>query len=196
VRAALPFLVVLCLPAGAGGQTAAKKDRPKAASLGSPKEDDPAAVLGVPQGGRADTALLWGLLYAFEPGPEEIRIIAIEDLGLLGDPRALNPLAALIFDPNSNVQQAALRSISKFRNHRAEEILENVVRHPRTSDALKIHALQALPYQASPTCKEFLNESATNGRLAASVRSAARQVLADLQPPYAPSAISEPENRP
>src|SRR4051812_13159775 len=57
----------------------------------------------------ADASLLRGLLYATEPAPTEIRVIAVEDLGLIGDPRALNPLAQLLMDPNPAVQAAALR---------------------------------------------------------------------------------------
>ncbi|WNZ65115.1 HEAT repeat domain-containing protein [Myxococcus sp. MxC21-1] len=77
-----------------------------------------------------DTALLRGLLCAVRPAPEEIRAIAIEDLGLLGDARALDALATLLWDPNPRIQQAALRAVTLFQHARAEEILANVVRHP------------------------------------------------------------------
>jgi hypothetical protein len=162
-----------------------------ASQLGSPKEDDaePGNLLYLsPTPAESDAALVRGLLYAVEPAPEEIRILAVEDLALLGDARALNTLALLVFDPNLNVQLAALRAIGAFQTPRSEEILENAVRHPRLPDVMKVKALQALPYQATQTAREFLNETAASARVSASVRSAARLVQQDLQPPYAPSA--------
>src|SRR5689334_6996987 len=74
-----------------------------------------------------DQALLRGIVWASEPGPEEIRVIAIEDLALLGDPRALAPLSVLLWDPNPRIQQAAVRAVALFQHPRAEEILSSVV---------------------------------------------------------------------
>jgi hypothetical protein len=166
-----------------------RKKAPPSMRLGSPKEEEPAAPAGnrYPWATEADTALARAILFAVEPAPEEIRVSAVEDLAFLGDARALNVLAELIFDPNTNVQLAALRAVSHFQTPRAEEILENVVRHPRLPDLMKIKAVGALPFQASPTSREFLNDTATNGRWSAPVRAAARQALQDLQPPFAPS---------
>jgi hypothetical protein len=197
VRAAsVAMTIVALLSAGAAwADDAAARRKAKPGQLGSPKEDEeatPAAPAVGFQGSAADSALLRALLYAFEPAPEEIRVIAVEDLALLGDARALNALALLIFDPNVAVQTAALRAVGQFQSPRAEEILENVVRHPRLPDPMKIRALQELPYQASRTCREFLNDAATSARMSASVRSAARQVLQDLQPPFAPKVPLTP----
>jgi hypothetical protein len=183
------MVALLCAGVAWAGDPPAARKAARPGQLGSPKEDDESAPappqVGYP-GSQQDSALLRALLYAFEPAPEEIRVIAVEDLASLGDARALNALALLVFDPNTAVQMAALKAVGQFQSPRAEEILENVVRHPRIPDPMKIRALQELPYQASKTCREFLNDAATSARMSASVRQAARQVLQDLQPPFAP----------
>jgi hypothetical protein len=192
---AMAIVALLCAAAAWAEDAGAVRRKAKPGQLGSPKEDEeptPGAPAAGFQGSQEDSALLRGLLYAFEPAPEEIRVIAVEDLALLGDARALNALALLIFDPNTAVQTAAVRAVGQFQSPRAEEILENVVRHPRIPDPMKIRALQELPYQASKTCREFLNDAATSARMSASVRSAARQVLQDLQPPFAPKVPITP----
>ena len=162
-----------------------KKKLRAAAQLGNAKEEEPACppAQPCPKSAEADTALARALLYAFEPAPDEIRVIAIEDLALLGDARALNPLATLVLDSSPSIQFAALRAVSHFQTPRAEEILENVVRHPRLPDLLKVKAVQALPFQASATAHEFLMESQNNIRLSAQVRSAARSGLQDWGSP-------------
>lgn len=135
----------------------------------------------------ADTALLRALLWAFEPAPSEVRVQAVEDLALFGDARALNALASLIFDPDLAVDAAAVRAVSQFRAPRAEEILENVVRHPRIPDSLKIQALRALPYQATRGARDFLKDAGTRPGLSAQVQAAARDVLRRAQAPAGPA---------
>ncbi|NOJ83427.1 HEAT repeat domain-containing protein [Myxococcus xanthus] len=124
-----------------------------------------------------DSALLRGLLGAVRPAPEEIRAIAIEDLALLGDARALDALATLLWDPNPRIQQAALRAVTLFQHARAEEILANVVRHPRLPDALKIQALNGLVFQRTPTARRAVQDAAVDSRLTAGVQNAARAVV-------------------
>ncbi|WP_244225080.1 HEAT repeat domain-containing protein, partial [Corallococcus sicarius] len=124
-----------------------------------------------------DVALLRGLLWASEPAPEEIRALAIEDLALLGDPRALDPLAAFIWDPNPRIQQAALRAVALFQHRRAEEILGNIVRHPRLPDTLKIQALGGLLYQRTPTARRAAQDVAADSRMGYAVQNAARSVV-------------------
>ncbi|MCY1042845.1 HEAT repeat domain-containing protein [Corallococcus sp. bb12-1] len=132
-----------------------------------------------------DAALLRGLLWAAEPAPEEIRTLAIDDLALLGDARALDPLAALIWDPNPRIQQAALRAVALFQHRRAEEILGNVVRHPRLPDALKIQALGGLLYQRTPTARRSVQDVAADSRVGYAVQNAARSVAAQWDAPGA-----------
>jgi len=130
----------------------------------------------------ADAALLRGLLWATEPNPEEIRIIAIEDLALLGDPRALNPLVALVWDPNPRIQAAALRAVALFQHPRAEEILSGVVRHPKFPDAMKIQALDGLLYQRTASARSTVEAAARDPRLPLAVQSAALNVAARWVP--------------
>ncbi|MCE9672473.1 HEAT repeat domain-containing protein [Myxococcus stipitatus] len=124
-----------------------------------------------------DTALLRGLLWAARPSPEEIRAIAIEDLALLGDPRALDSLATLLWDPNPRTQQAVLRAVALFQHPRAEEILGNVVRHPRMPDSLKIQALNGLVFQRTATARRAVQDAVTDTRVTPAVQNAARAVV-------------------
>ena len=146
------------------------------------KEDDEAPVQAGAPTSDADRALIRGLQYAFEPAPTEIRVLAVEDLGLLGDSRALNPLAQLLVDPNPAVQTAALKSIAAIRNPRAEEILSNVARHPALPDRLKLSALQAVVFQNTVSSLVFLKQVTRGGAFGGMLAVAARQVLADVAP--------------
>jgi hypothetical protein len=125
-----------------------------------------------------DQALLRAILWATEPAPEEIRIIAIEDLALLGDPRALAPLSALLWDPNPRIQQAAVRTVALFQHPRAEEILSSVVRNARLPDALKIQALDGLLYQRTPSARATVDAASRDPRQPAAIQSAALNIAA------------------
>lgn len=183
-RLFLLALLALALPA------AAAPKRP-ASSLGSAKDEDPdfapaPAPATAPQALACpddDTALARGLVYAFTPAPLEIRVIAIEDLALLGDSLALNPLAQLIFDAQPAVQAAAIRAVSHFATPRAEEILSNVVRHPVLTDRLKLQAIQALVFQRTPTARELLAKLAASSASNPGLVVGARQALEDWGPP-------------
>lgn len=175
-----------------------KRKRPPAAAVGSAKDEDPAPppaeafepAPAAPVGSEGDTALLRALLHAVEPAPTEIRVIAVEDLALLGDERALNPLAQLVFDPNPAVPPAALRAISKFRCPRAEEILANVLRHPQLSERLKLQALQALLFQRSPTSRELLARL-KGAQVSPNLKASAARALQEWDPP-APRVTAQP----
>lgn len=161
-------------------------------SIGSAKEDEcpqapPASLAG------SDLALFRALQWAFEPAPLEIRAQAIEDLGLLGDARALNAAAQLVLDPNPRLSRAAVRAISAIRHPRAEEILSNVVRHPSIPEAVKVAALEALPFQNSWSALRFVQSSARNTALPYNVLNAARRVAQSLPAapaPVPPAAVS------
>ena len=170
MRDALPLLLLAASTAfGAGNK------------LGSPREDDaPAAA----KAGAAaeEPALLRGLLWAFEPAPSEIRVLAVEDLGLLGDPRALNPLAQLIGDSNPMVQAAAIRAIGAMRHPRAEEILANVVRHPSLPEKLKVQSIDTLLLQNTRSSLLFLHLVARSPLFSFNLQNAARRVLQNTTP--------------
>ncbi len=130
----------------------------------------------------ADQALLRGLLWALEPAPTEIRVIAVEDLGLLGDPRALNPLAELLIDPNPAVQSAALKSIAALRCPRSEEILTNIARHPTLPERLKLSAVDAVVFQNTKSAIVFLKQVARGNFFNSTLQNAARRALAEVPP--------------
>ncbi|MBL9039867.1 MAG: HEAT repeat domain-containing protein [Archangium sp.] len=159
---------------GAPAPTASAK-RP-ASTLGSTKEDD---ELPTPSGPGADIALLRATLWAVEPAPLEIRVQAIEDLGLLGDPRVLNLLAQLVVDPNPAIARAALRGVSLLRHPRAEEILGNVVRHPSLPEPLKLQALELLPLQNTASAITTLTQ-VVNGKYSWALQGAARKALTEV----------------
>ncbi len=155
-------------------------------SLGNAKDDlgiDKTPVLlegaPLPVAGQ-DLALLRGLVWSFEPNPAEIRSIAIEDLGLLGDARALNPLAQLVVDPNPMVQVAALRAVALMRHPRAEEILCNVVRHPQLPEKLKLRALDWVVFQRTATSQTFLQQVSTGPSFSRALQNQAKLLLNDV----------------
>lgn len=131
----------------------------------------------------ADPALLRGILWATDSTPEDIRAIAIEDLALLGDPRALSPLSALLWDPSLRIQTAAVRAVGLFQHPRAEEILTSVVRSSRLPDSLKIQALDGLLYQRTPSAKATVESASRDPRLPLVVQSAALNVASRWSSP-------------
>ncbi len=198
-RLALASLLVTA-PALAQVDAGAPKAPPKqpqktSKSIGSAKEDDEpdapkaAAATGHPVSD-SDTGLLRALLYAFEPAPTEIRVIAIEDLGLLGDTRALNPLAQLVMDANPAVQQAAVRAIASIQHPRAEAILSNIVRHPSISEKVKLAAIDALIFQNSTTSVQFLDFLSKWKGFHPALQQQARRVLSELPPGRAASSTA------
>ena len=180
-------LYALVVPSIADAQTASKRGRkptPAPAAAPVPKAEaqpTPADALAstewVPPTNEADIALLRALLYALEPAPREIRIIAVEDLALLGDPRALDALAHLVFDRDPEVARAAVRTVTRFRHPRAEQMLGNIIRHPALPDALKVIAVEGVQFQDALRSRQLLNDIFLSPALSTAVRSAARITL-------------------
>lgn len=158
--------------------------RPPDARLLAPAKDLGCAPVPVPQEASAedDVALLRAVLALFQPAPEDVRVMAVEEVALLGDARALNALAQLIHDPAPVVQQAALGAVSRFSLPRAAEILANVVRHPRTSETLKLQALEALVFQRDAVTRAFLVQTSTSPRYSQRVQAAAKASLTKWKP--------------
>lgn len=159
--------------------------------IGSSKEDEPCPAVSATAG--ADGAFLRAIQWAFEPAPPEIRSQAIEDLGFLGDARALNALAVLTLDPNPQLARAAIRAVATIRHPRAEEILSNLVRHPSAPLPTKQQALALIPFQNTPTALRFVHWFARQPTGQYELLSAARglsQVLPvpTLEPAAAPLA--------
>lgn len=159
--------------------------------LGSAKEDEaPMEILPLPAqpDARATSsptavpdAVFWrAVLWAFEPTPVEVRAQAIEDLGLLGDPRALNVLAQYVTDANPIYARAALRAVSLMRQARAEDILCNVARHPAVPEPLKVFAVEALTLQNTASAISFLRQVAAGPEFSNALRAAARAALNEV----------------
>jgi hypothetical protein len=183
----MPFRAVLLVSALSAAAFAA----PPKKSIGSAKEDAPCPDAGL---NGADLALFRAMQWAFEPVPLEIRVQAVEDLGLLGDPRGLNVAAQFVFDPNPQLAKAAVRAVSLIRHPRAEEILSNVVRHPAVPEATRLLALEALPFQNTWSSLRFVHASARNTALPWSVLNAARRIAQTLPPlptPPPPAAVPD-----
>jgi HEAT repeat protein len=186
MRSFIRSLMVGVVLVSAAASAAAPKNK---GSIGDAKDDDPPVqtqtqVKPAAAGNNsdADLGLLRGLMYAFEPAPTEIRVQAIEDLGLLGDPRALNPLAELLVDPNPQVQLAALRAVGLIRAPRAEEILSNVVRHPTMPEYLKLKAVDYVLFQNTKGAVYFLWQVASANTWGYNVQNKARQTLMEVPP--------------
>jgi hypothetical protein len=182
----LPPLLFAALLVGAPvlAQSAkGKKPKPPASTAPAKADEAPKAAAKAcpecPACPEEDRALARALIVVFDPAPEEIRVLAVENLGLLGDPRALNVPAPLLLEPNPRISAAALRAIRAFQTPRAEEILQNVVRHPKMGEPAKAEALQALMFQRSATAREFLESvrDDRDGRFGAKLSTIARGVL-------------------
>jgi len=142
-RLLLPLMVLTAFAASAAA--------PK--PIGNAKEEECPKVAPTSD---ADLAVLRGIGFAFEPAPIGVRVQAIEDLGFLQDPRALNPLADLTLDPTPQIAQAAVRAVGSIRHPRAQEILENLVRHPTAPVATRTAALALVQFQNTPSALRFI----------------------------------------
>lgn len=178
--AAVALCAVSLTAAGAGPK--------RGVAIGSAKEDEECPVAKAVTSG-ADLAFLRGLTWAFETAPLEIRGQAIEDLGLLGDPRALNPLAALSLDANPAIARAAVRAVGNMRHPRAEEILANLVRHPTAPLATKQLALSLLPFQNTATALRFIHATARQPTGSYELLQQARTLSAALPVPTPEQAL-------
>lgn len=171
-------------PAAPGGPTGLKRllNRPTGPSLAAGRDEDfpdaPAAPAALPAPDEA--ALLRATLWAFEPAPREVRVQAIEDLGLLGDARLLNALAHMVYDPDLAAQLAAVRAVRLIRHPRAEEILVNVIRHPSLPAALKQSALEGLLFQNTRSALVFIWNVGNNPQWGTTLYGTARRLLLDV----------------
>lgn len=183
----LLLVPLIALPALAG----AGPKRP-ASLLGSGQEEPERAPPPAPAPkplptGPSEQAVLRAVLWAFEPAPLEVRVQAIEDLGLLGDPRALNPLAQLAIDPNASLSRAAVRAIASIRHPRAEEILRNVVHHPTALEPTKAYAMELVVFQNTSSALRLVNAVARATTYPGSVLAAARRIAPEL--PVRPGGV-------
>jgi hypothetical protein len=163
---------------------------PKKGAIGNAKEDEPCvAPAAAVSTSTNDVTYLRALAWAFEPAPQEVRAQAIEDLGFLGDPRALNALAVLSLDANPLISKAAIRAVGAMRHPRAEEILGNIVRHPTVSPVNRQFALSLVPFQNTATALRFVHFTARQVGGNADVTQLARVMAATLPSPTAEEAV-------
>ena len=163
----------------------------RGSAIGSAKEDEPCPAPKSTGTTGADLAFLRGVTWAFEPAPLEVRGQAIEDLGLLGDIRALNPLAALSLDANPAIAKAAVRAIASMRHPRAEEIQSNLERHPTAPLATKQVALSLLPFQNTATALRFIHATARQPTGSYELLQQARSLSAVLPVPTPEQALQQ-----
>jgi hypothetical protein len=116
-------------------------------------------------------------VFATEPAPEEIRALAIEDLGFLGDERVLGTLALLIQDPALAIQMAALRAVRSYPTPRAEEILANAAGDPALSDGPKLYAVESMAFFRTRTAKQFLENVKESPSFSSKLQAAAQKTL-------------------
>ncbi|MFT3707851.1 MAG: HEAT repeat domain-containing protein [Archangium sp.] len=162
---------------------------PKKGAIGSAKEDEPCPVAVTTSTSSNDTIYLRAIAWAFEPAPQEVRAQAIEDLGFLGDTRALNALAVLSLDGNPLISKAAIRAVGTMRHPRAEEILGNIVRHPTVSATNRQFALSLIPFQNTPTALRFIHFTARQVGGNSDVTQLARVLATTLPNPSAEQAV-------
>ena len=183
-----PLISLCCavsLAAHAAPGARSARGQPTASlKLGSPKEDDlPSAPAATVLGTAGDAlSLVTALSAAMEPTPSEIRAIAVEDLGMLDDPRALNALSNWVLDASPGVQRAALRAIGSIQHPRAEEILKGVVRRNTVSERMRMMAAELLLYQRTRSALAFLGSVKVSSWAPGSVKSVAQRVLEENPP--------------
>ncbi len=162
------------------GAPASPKPNPQGSSAEEPQNALPPVNARAASATDADVAVLRAITYLFEPAPREIRVLAVGDVALLGDPRGLDPLSHMILDPDPVVAEAAVNAVARFKHPRAEQILANVAHHPSLSVALKLAAVRGLPFQDTPSSRELLTELSTSDRQAPPVRETALELLKQL----------------
>ncbi|MBX5483141.1 MAG: HEAT repeat domain-containing protein [Myxococcaceae bacterium] len=179
-----------------GGSASKKRATPpakanSAALLSGGKDEDAtpaAAPAPVPPKSDADRALLKALLFAFQPAPREIRAIAIEDLALLGDRRAIDVLADLAFHPDPVIAAAAVRAIGHFQDRRAEDLLIRVAEKRTFPIEIRTAAIDALPFQATLTAHAALRLLAGASSEPSAIQQAARKSADAMTLPGPPTS--------
>ncbi len=148
-------------------------------SIGDAKEEAPCPDVW------RDVQLLRALQWAWAPAPIAVRVQAIEDLGFLQDPRAIDALGAMAFDANQHVALAAVRAVAAIPHPRAEEVLGNVLRAPNLSPTLRVRALSLLPFQNTGSALRQVHAVTHQLGYPAEVLTTARRLAAQLpNPPH------------
>jgi len=131
----------------------------------------------------ADRALIAAIAAAVEPGPLEVRVLAIEELGLLGDVRAV-PLVRriLLAEPQVALQRAAVRALRALGTAQAVSVLDEALKSGRLSSEGSREVLAALPSLRWEASRAALTWASVNGA-SYELRFAAEAALARFGPP-------------
>jgi HEAT repeat protein len=104
----------------------------------------------------ADRAFVAAVEEAVRPAPVEIRVTAVEDLGLLGDARALSLLRRLLHaERNTAVQRAAVRALRSLGTAEAVQVLDEALRVQLPLE-VSTELVLALPYLRWARAREAL----------------------------------------
>jgi HEAT repeat protein len=133
----------------------------------------------------ADRALLAATSAAVEPAPLEVRVLAVEELGLLGDTRAVPLLRRLLISESQPaLQRAAVRALRALGTPEAVSVLDEGLRTGRLSYEAARELVAALPYLRWEAARAALAWAAANAATY-EVRAAAQSALARFGPPPA-----------
>lgn len=150
-----------------------------APSLADPSDAPP--LVGAPSD--ADRALIAASSAAVEPGPLEVRVLAVEDLGLLGDGRAVPLLRRLLVtEQHPALQRAAVKALRALGSPAAASVLDEALRTARLSLEGARELLSALPWLRWEQSRATLQWAAASAALP-ELRAAAQAALARFDPP-------------
>jgi HEAT repeat protein len=119
---------------------------------------------------------------AVRPAPVEIRIVAVEDLGLLGDARATSVLRRLLHsERNPAIQRAAVRALRALGTAEAVQVMDEALRVQLPAE-VSVELLVALPYLRWARARETLAWAASEEG-PPQLRDVALRSLARFDPP-------------
>lgn len=131
----------------------------------------------------ADRALISASAAAVGPGPLEVRVLAVEDLGLLGDPRAVPLLRRLLLtELQGPLQRAAVRALRALGSEACVSVLDEALRTNRLTHEGARELLASLPYLRWEMARAALVWAAANGSTY-DLRAAAGAALARFDAP-------------
>lgn len=136
----------------------------------------------------ADRAFAAAVEEAVRPAPVEVRVWAVEDLGLLGDPRATMLLRRLLFsERHAAIQRAAVRALRALGNAEATQVLDEALRVQLPLE-VSTELVLALPYLRWARAREALVWAA-GAEAPLALREVAALSLARFDPP--PPVVEE-----
>ena len=131
----------------------------------------------------ADRALLAASSAAVEPAPLEVRVLAVEELGLLGDGRTIPLLRRLLVaEQHPALQRAAVKALRALGTPAAASVLDEALRTARLSVEGAREVVSALPWLRWEQSRATLQWAAAHAA-SPELRAAAQAALARFDPP-------------